>query len=155
MEPTRELIATYYSAFNDGDLTAFSRLLADDVVHDINQGERQSGKEAFLRFMDRMNACYREKISGVEIMVNPDGSRAAAEYTVDVNIGAAGIFTPVDHGFPSDGVLVTGELNVPSWVYGTLDLGRVREIRETGQVFNYRDWPRQFVSRPVSVVEFP
>lgn len=62
---------------------------------------------------------------------------------VDVNIGAAAIYTPVDYGFPDNGVLAVGELNAPQWVYADVDLARIAEVRQTGQVFNYRDWPGQ------------
>ena len=63
---------------------------------------------------------------------------------VDVNIGAAGVFTPVDHGFPSDGVLCAGELNQSQWIYADLDRDAIARVREAGQVFNFRDWPGQF-----------
>ncbi len=62
---------------------------------------------------------------------------------VDVNVGSAGIYTPVDYGFPDNGVLVSGELNAVQWVYGTVDLANCEKIRQTGQVFNYRDWSLQ------------
>jgi ketosteroid isomerase-like protein len=35
-----ELVQAYYAAFNAGDMPTFLDLLAEDVVHDINQGER-------------------------------------------------------------------------------------------------------------------
>ena len=62
---------------------------------------------------------------------------------VDVNVGAAAIYTPVDRGFPDDGVLAAGTLNEPQWVYGDIDLAAIAEVRRNGQVFNYRDWPGQ------------
>ena len=62
---------------------------------------------------------------------------------VDVNIGAAGIYTPVDRGFPDNGVLVAGELNAVQWVIGEVSLASCAVVREQGQVFNYRDWPLQ------------
>jgi predicted amidohydrolase len=62
---------------------------------------------------------------------------------VDVNIGAAGIYTPVDRGFPDNGVLVAGGLNAPQWVFGEVSLSSCAVVREEGQVFNYRDWPLQ------------
>ena len=37
---TQDLIQAYYDAFNAADMPAFLALLSDDVVHDINQGER-------------------------------------------------------------------------------------------------------------------
>ncbi|MBK8814892.1 MAG: carbon-nitrogen hydrolase family protein [Methylococcaceae bacterium] len=62
---------------------------------------------------------------------------------VDVNIGSAGIYTPVDRGFPDNGILNAGELNAVQWVYGEISLNNCATVREQGQVFNYRDWPLQ------------
>ena len=62
---------------------------------------------------------------------------------LDINIGAAGVYTPVDVGFPGDGILAMGELNASQWVIAELDLSRIEQVRHTGQVLNYRDWDRQ------------
>jgi predicted amidohydrolase len=62
---------------------------------------------------------------------------------VDVNIGSAAIYTPVDRGFPNNGVLVAGELNAVQWVIGEVSLSACTVVREQGQVFNYRDWSLQ------------
>lgn len=62
---------------------------------------------------------------------------------VDMNIGRAAIYTPVDTGFPADGILAIGEMNQPQWVIGSVDFTQVMAIRAEGQVFNYRDWPTQ------------
>jgi predicted amidohydrolase len=62
---------------------------------------------------------------------------------VDVNVGSAGIYTPVDRGFPDNGILAAGELNQVQWVYGELALSDCARVREQGQVFNFRDWPLQ------------
>jgi predicted amidohydrolase len=62
---------------------------------------------------------------------------------VDVNIGAAGIYTPVDRGFPDNGILVAGELNAVQWVMAEVSLTSCEIVREQGQVFNFRDWPLQ------------
>jgi predicted amidohydrolase len=74
---------------------------------------------------------------------------------VDVNIGAAGIYTPVDAGFPSDGILAKGERNAPGWVSAELDLHRARTVRKVGQVLNFHNWPRQgqVTARAAEVVE--
>ncbi len=62
---------------------------------------------------------------------------------VDVNIGASAVYTPVDRGFPDNGVLACGELNAVQWVYADLSLSGIATVREQGQVFNFRDWPLQ------------
>ncbi|HXH03728.1 MAG TPA: carbon-nitrogen hydrolase family protein [Candidatus Competibacteraceae bacterium] len=62
---------------------------------------------------------------------------------VDLNTGAAAIYAPPDQGLPDSGVVVQGELNVPQWVIGEIDLERVRRVRRDGNVLNHRDWPLQ------------
>jgi predicted amidohydrolase len=82
------------------------------------------------------NQCY--------VVQSPTVGLAPWSEAVDVNVGAAAIYTPVDYGFPDNGILAVGELNAAQWVYGELDLDKVATVRASGQVFNYRDWPGQF-----------
>lgn len=62
---------------------------------------------------------------------------------VDVNVGAAGIYTPPDRGLPDDGLLALGAWNRAQWLYADIDPRRLAAVRADGQVFNHRDWPRQ------------
>ncbi|MDD5266197.1 MAG: carbon-nitrogen hydrolase family protein [Methylococcales bacterium] len=62
---------------------------------------------------------------------------------VDVNVGAAAVYTPVDKGFPDNGILSVGAMNAVQWVIATISLKEYETVREHGQVFNYRDWPLQ------------
>jgi predicted amidohydrolase len=82
------------------------------------------------------NQCYVVQASLV--------GNAAWSEAVDVNCGAAAIYTPVDRGFPDNGILAIGEYNQPQWVYAELDLAAIDKVRREGQVFNYQDWPKQF-----------
>lgn len=82
------------------------------------------------------NQCYVVQAS---LVGNADWSEA-----VDVNCGAAAIYTPVDRGFPDNGVLAIGEYNQPQWVYADLDFERLDTVKENGQVLNFRDWDKQF-----------
>lgn len=68
---------------------------------------------------------------------------------VDVNVGIAGVFTPVDRGFPDNGVLAEGQSGVPGWIFAALDLAGIDRVRDEGQVFNHRDWPKQVAPRPL------
>ena len=77
-----ELVLGYYAAFNRGDREAMLALLADDVVHDLNQGARETGKAAFAAFMQRMDHSYREQLHDIIVLASQDGGRAAAEYVV-------------------------------------------------------------------------
>ena len=82
------------------------------------------------------NQCY--------VVQSPTVGNAPWSEAVDVNIGAAGVYTPVDYGYPDNGVLAIGEMNQAQWIYAEIDLGSIAKVRQTGQVFNYRDWPSQF-----------
>jgi hypothetical protein len=62
---------------------------------------------------------------------------------VDVNVGAAAIYTPVDRGFPDNGILSAGIFNEVQWVYAEISASACATVREQGQVFNHRDWPLQ------------
>ncbi|WP_031432755.1 carbon-nitrogen hydrolase family protein [Methylomarinum vadi] len=84
------------------------------------------------------NQCY--------VVQSPLVGDAEWSEAVDVNCGAAGVYTPVDRGFPDDGVLAVGEFNKAQWVYADLDLAKMERVRLDGQVFNYKDWPKQFVA---------
>ena len=79
----------------------------------------------------------------------------AAEWSeaVDVNVGAAALYGPVDVGFPDDGIVSMGELNRPGWVHGTARLQRAQRVRRSGQVFNFHDWRHQAVFAEVETVD--
>jgi hypothetical protein len=63
-----ELVLAYYAAFNRGDWAGMQALLAEDVLHDLNQGRRETGKPAFAAFQQRMERCYREQLRDVVVM---------------------------------------------------------------------------------------
>ena len=92
---TLALIQRYYDAFNRGDAEGMLACLADDVAHDVNQGVRRPGKEAFRVFCTHMSRCYDEKLENIVIMASRDGRRAAAEFNVK------GSYIATDEGLPS------------------------------------------------------
>ena len=62
---TTDLIDAYYAAFNAGDMDIFLELLTEDVVHDINQGERQvGGEDAIGESSHAVRAKDRHRSSG-------------------------------------------------------------------------------------------
>lgn len=80
MEKTIQLIKDYYGNFNAGRFANMLEMLSEDVVHDINQGERQKGKAAFKAFLDMMDHVYSEQLTDMVITANPEGDRASAEF---------------------------------------------------------------------------
>lgn len=91
------------------------------------------------------NQCYT--------LLSPLVGAAPWSPAVDINVGAAGIYTPPDLGFPPNGVIAQGQLNHPTWLYATLDLEAVAKVRREGQVLNYKHWPEQAqtAAHPVTV----
>jgi len=81
------------------------------------------------------NQCY--------VVQSPTVGQAPWSEAVDVNVGAAAIYTPVDRGFPDNGIAAMGELNRSQWVFAEISLSGIETVRAQGQVFNYRDWPLQ------------
>ncbi|MEZ4609966.1 MAG: hypothetical protein R2838_06915 [Caldilineaceae bacterium] len=43
-------------------------------------------------------------------------------------------------------MLATGAMNEAMWLLADLDLAQIARVRAEGQVYNYRDWARQFDS---------
>ena len=77
-----ELVLAYYAAFNRGDWDGMLARVADDVAHDINQGPRETGRDAFAAFLQRMARSYREQLRDIVVLANEEGTRVAAEYVV-------------------------------------------------------------------------
>lgn len=77
------------------------------------------------------------------VVQSPTVGNAAWSEAVDINVGAAAIYTPVDYGFPDNGIAAIGELNRSQWVFAELSLTDIESVRRQGQVFNFRDWPLQ------------
>ncbi|MBK9032371.1 MAG: nuclear transport factor 2 family protein [Myxococcales bacterium] len=92
---TTATIEQYYAAFNAGDWDGMLSHLTDDVAHDLNQGGREVGKDAFRTFLERMNRCYRERLEDIVVMATPGrADRFAAEWTVH------GEYVGTDAGLP-------------------------------------------------------
>lgn len=128
---TRTLIENYYAAFNAGDMPAFLDMLSDDVAHDINQGGRETGREAFVAFMQRMNRSYREQIVDLCVFASADGQRAAAEFTV------LGEYLKTDEGLPE----ARGQTyRLPAGAFFDIRDGKVARI---SNFYNLQDWLHQ------------
>jgi steroid delta-isomerase-like uncharacterized protein len=135
MTDAERLIRAYYAAFNAGDMPGFLALLTEDVSHDVSQGGREVGRDAFGRFMAHMNRCYRERIEDVAVMVDATGTRAAAEFTVH------GTYIATDPGVPAGTAPARGQgYRLPAGAFFELRDGRVARISNH---YNLGDWVRQ------------
>lgn len=131
MTEAEKLVRAYYDAFNAGDFAAMLGLLTEDVVHGINQGGRETGRDAFARFMVGMDECYQERLADLVVLTEPTGTRAAAEFVVH------GAYRRTAPGLPA----ATGQTYVlPAVAFFTLRDGRIARI---DNFYNLDDWLRQ------------
>ncbi|WP_411728468.1 ketosteroid isomerase-related protein [Methyloglobulus sp.] len=128
---TINLIEQYYAAFNSGDMDTFLNLLTDDVIHDINQGKREIGKEAFTQFMACMNFNYKEQLVDMVIMATPNGARAAAEFVV------LGSYLKSDEDLPA---AKGQEYRLPGGAFFEIRDNKVARITN---YYNLQDWIAQ------------
>lgn len=128
---TEALIRTYFDAFNRGDSEGMLACLADDVVHDVNQGIRRKGKAAFRTFSQHMSRCYREQLTEIVVMTAGDGSRAAAEFNVH------GTYLQTDEGLPP----ANGQTYaLPAGTFFAVKDGRITRVTT---YYNLTDWLMQ------------
>ena len=126
-----ELVLTYYAAFNRGDWESMLALLAEDVAHDLNQGNRETGREAFATFLSRMEASYREQLRDIVVLATLDGQRAAAEYVVH------GEYHSTDEGLPP----ASGQKYVlPGGAFFEIRDDRIARVTN---YYNLQDWIAQ------------
>lgn len=125
------ILDTYYKAFNSGDRETMFSLLADDVVHDLNQGGSETGLDTFRAFMVRMDRCYKETLEDIVIFESTDGTRAAAEFNV------RGEYLSTDEGLPE----ASGQKYlIPAGAFFTLRDGKIARVT---MYYNLQEWLRQ------------
>ena len=128
---TIALIQRYYDAFNQGDAQGMIACLTADIRHDVNQGGARHGVEAFAAFCAHMARCYQERLTDMVIMANADGTRAAAEFTVN------GIYLNDDDGLPA----ASGQRYVlPAGGFFDIREGRIARVTT---YYNLADWMAQ------------
>ena len=125
------LIRDYYAAFNRGDTEGMLKYMTEDVIHDINQGERRQGKDKFRAFNARMSHNYKEELKDIVVMVSKDASRAAAEFNVH------GVYENTDEGLPP----ATGQKYVlPAGTFFAIRDGKISRVTT---YYNLTDWITQ------------
>jgi steroid delta-isomerase-like uncharacterized protein len=125
------LMNRYYVAFNAADWEGMLDCLSEDVAHDINQGERQVGKQTFGAFLEHMERCYRETLTEIVVMANDEGTRASAEFIVN------GEYLQTDAGLPE----ANGQTYVlPAGAFFAIDSGKITRVTV---YYNLDEWESQ------------
>lgn len=130
-QATAALIRHYYDAFNSANAEAMLDCLTDDIVHDVNQGERRQGKDKFRAFLARMGHHYEEKLDDITVLVSKDGTRAAAEFNV------SGKYLQTEPGLP-DAAGQTYKL--PAGAFFAVRDGKIARVTT---YYNLTDWIAQ------------
>jgi len=126
------LIENYYTAFNHAHWDAMLACLTENVVHDLNQSHRESGRNAFADFLQRMNRNYQEQLHDIRVMASQDGTHAAAEYVVH------GLYHHTDEGLPE----AKGQRYVlPGGAF--FDINTEGLITRVSNYYNLQDWITQ------------
>ena len=128
---SRATIDAYYAAFNAGDTEAMIACLSPDVAHHVNEGGIRIGTDNFRDFCNHMSRCYRERLTDIVVMISEDGTRAAAEFTVN------GEYLATDDGLPE----AKGQTYVlPAGTFFSLDGGKISRVVT---YYNLADWTAQ------------
>jgi len=128
---SKSLLQRYFDAFNSGKSREMLDCLADDVMHDVNQGARRVGKEKFAEFLAHMDRCYQEQLKDIVLMSNADGTRGSAEFTVH------GKYKADDDGLPP----ARGQTYVlPAGSFFTIANGKIARVTT---YYNLKSWIEQ------------
>jgi conserved hypothetical protein, steroid delta-isomerase-related len=130
-DQARATIQAYYDAFNRGDTGGMLACLHDDFAHHVNEGATRLGKEAFADFCAHMSETYRETLTDMVVYGSDDGTRGAAEFTVN------GTYLKTDPGLPE----AHGQTYVlPAGGFFSLTDGKITRVTT---YYNLQDWLRQ------------
>jgi steroid delta-isomerase-like uncharacterized protein len=125
------LIHCYYDAFNAKDWDAMLACVSEDVRHDVNEGAARGGKAKFRDFVAHMARCYDERLTGMTVMVDETGTRAAAEFVVN------GTYLATDAGLP----VARGQTySLPAGAFFELRDGKIARVTT---YYNLQEWIRQ------------
>lgn len=123
---TEQAIQAYFDTFNAKDVEALLALLDEHVVHDINEGPTETGRDAFRAFKIATDAAFDEQIGELVVMVN--GDRGCAEFVVE------GVYTATVEGLPE---AENQEYRIPACAIFEVRDGMIKRVTS---YYNLRAW---------------
>ncbi|WP_439155904.1 ketosteroid isomerase-related protein [Yoonia sp.] len=131
MTDATQTLRRYFDAFNAGEVDGMLAELSDDVAHHVNEGKIRHGKPAFAEFCAHMNRCYAEELTDIVLYSALEGTRGAAEFTVN------GTYLQTDPGLPE----ARGQIyRLPGGSFMTLHGGKITRVTT---YYNLADWLQQ------------
>jgi steroid delta-isomerase-like uncharacterized protein len=128
---SEKVVIEYYQAFNSKKIDLMLSYLADDVIHDTNQGSRTVGKKEFQKFMQEMNKFYDEHLDQIVVMVSSDQKRVAAEFVCQ------GIYKSTAPGLPP---AKGQQYQIPVGCFFEI---KDRKIARVTNYYNLNEWLKQ------------
>ena len=129
----------------DNEFPMLARTLADQGADLILAPSCTDTVAGFYRV--RIGAQARALENQVAVLQSPTVGMAGWSPALDENNGRAALYVPSDYGMPPSGIVAESAELCPDssqWLICKLDLDEVRRLRDHGQVFTRRDWPKQF-----------
>lgn len=129
----------------DNEFPLLARTLAEAGVDLILAPSCTDSLAGFHRV--RIGAQARALENQIAVLHSPTVGLAPWSPALDEGYGRASLYVPSDHGMPASGIVAESAEPCPSrshWLVCELELDEMRRLRERGQVFTRRDWPRQF-----------
>ena len=129
----------------DNEFPMLARTLAEQGADLILAPSCTDTVAGFYRV--RIGAQARALENQIAVLQSPTVGMADWSPALDENNGRAALYVPSDYGMPPSGIVAESAELCPDssqWLICKLDLDEVRRLRDHGQVFTRRDWPKQF-----------
>jgi len=78
---SQKMIEDFYAYFNQRELDKIYAMVSDDIVHIMNDVQKDKGKESFIKMMQASTKHYQENVNNVIYMVSDDGKHVATKFT--------------------------------------------------------------------------
>ena len=114
-----DVVQQYYAYFNNRNWEGMLSCLDPQVQHDANQGDTQTGLDAYRQFLQHMDECYQETLTDLVFMADATGTRIACEFVVN------GIYKKTDGTLPP----ATGQTyTLPAGAFLAVFDGKIRRV---------------------------
>lgn len=114
-----DVVQQYYTYFNNQNWEGMLSCLDPQVQHDANQGDTQTGLDAYRQFLQHMDECYQETLTDLVFMADATGTRIACEFVVN------GIYKKTDGTLPP----ATGQAyTLPAGAFLAVSGGKIRRV---------------------------
>jgi steroid delta-isomerase-like uncharacterized protein len=122
------LVQQYYQYFNNKDWDGMLSLVSKNILHEPNQSEPRIGIEKFKEFLEKMDECYKEKLTDMIFYSESNGQKFACEFIVN------GKYKKGEEGLPE----AHGQSYIlPASAFLTVENGKISRVATN---YNLEKW---------------